>query len=519
MRGVRSLRERMIIRLYVALASIALTAHAAVAAPVSPPPLIPLPASVEWRQGAVPINADTSVQAAGDAKATGTYLEQALGLRTGASGGSHIRLSLIPASAAAGPEAYHLRVSGKEVLIEASDPRGLFYGVQTLRQLVTGKPGSLRVPDVEIRDAPRFRWRGLLIDESRHFFGKATLLKTIDEMAAYKLNVLQLHLTDDPGWRVEIPGYPKLVNVGAVDPDTGAREYFSTEEIHEIVAYAAERHIMVVPEIEMPGHAGSEARAYPEFFDGQGRFDPGNSRTYDFIRGVLTEVGKLFPAPYLHFGGDEVGDDAWQDLPDVQRLKAEQGLKTTGDVQRYFGRKVAQIITDIGKRPMAWDEQAEAGADRNVVIFWWRKGRPDVLDAAAKAGYDLVMAPVDYTYFDYHQGPGEPGAPWEGNDGGPISVSKILGWEPVPDSFTPEEASHVLGVEGAVWTEFIKTERYFEFMTYPRLLALAEVAWRQKGPRDEKEFDERLEPHIEALRAKGINARRGEGDAYEFITH
>jgi hexosaminidase len=338
-------------------------------------------------------------------------------------------------------------------------------------------------------------------------------------MAAYKLNVLQLHLTDDPGWRLEIPGYPKLTNVGSLDPDSGTRQYFSTDEIHDIVAYAAERHIMVVPEIEMPGHAGSEARAYPEFFDGQGRFNPGKPETYDFIRNVLTEVGKLFPAPYLHFGGDEVGDDAWQDLPDVARLKAERGLKTTGDVQRYFGRRVADIIQGLGKRPMAWDEQAEAGADKNVVIFWWRKGRPDVLDAAAKAGYDMVMAPVDRVYFDYHQAPGEPGAPWEGNDGGPISIARILNWEPVPESFTPEEASHVLGVEAAVWTEFIKTERYFQFMTYPRLLALAEVAWRAKGPRDETEFEQRLAPHLDALRAKGIDARRDESDGYEFIMH
>lgn len=509
----------MAVRLCIALLSIAAIAHGAAAAAAAHPALIPLPASVEWKAGAVPITSGTVVEASGAAEATATYLAQAMDLKPGRRGPSRIRLSLVPATEIPGPEAYHLSASGKQVLIEASDPRGLFYGVQTLRQLVTGKAGARTVPDVEIRDSPRFRWRGLLVDESRHFFGKDTLLKTIDEMAAYKLNVLQLHLTDDPGWRLEIPGYPRLTGVGAVNPETGDRQYFSTDEMREIVAYAAERHIMVVPEIEMPGHAGSEARAYPQFFDGQGRFNPGKPETYDFIRNVLTQVGKLFPAPYLHFGGDEVGDDAWQDLPEVARLKQERGLKTTGDVRRYFGRRVAEIIQGIGKRPMAWDEQAEAGADRNVVIFWWRKGRPDVLDAAARAGYDLVMAPVDQAYFDYHQGPGEPGAPWEGNDGGPISVSKILKWEPVPDRFTPEEASHVLGIEAAVWTEFIKTERYFEFMTYPRLLAFAEVAWRTKGPRDEKEFDARLEPHIEALRAKGINARRGEWDAYEFITN
>ena len=519
MRGERHSEKSMLFRFCLVLLSIAVAGQSAAGAAPSRPPLIPMPVSVQWKDGAVPITPATVVEATGAALPTGTFLAQAMGLKLGSHGSSRIRLSLVSSTAIPGPEAYHLRAAGKDVLIEASDPRGLFYGVQTLRQLVTGKAKSRAVPGVEIRDAPRFRWRGLLVDESRHFFGKETLLKTIDEMAAYKLNVLQLHLTDDPGWRIEIPGYPKLVGIGALDPETGAREYFSTDQIREIVDYAAERHVMVVPEIEMPGHAGSEARAYPEFFDGEGRFNPGKPETYEFIRGVLTEVGKLFPAPYLHFGGDEVGDDAWQDLPDVARLKTEQGLKSTSDVQRHFGRRIADMIQSLGKRPMAWDEQAEAGADKKVVIFWWRAGRPDVLQSAAKAGYDLVMAPVDKAYFDYHQGPGEPGAPWEGNEGGPTSISKILNWEPVPDSFTPEEAAHVMGVEAAVWTEFIKTERYFEFMTYPRLLALAEVAWRPKGPRDEKEFNDRLDPHIEALRAKGINARRGEADAYEYITN
>jgi hexosaminidase len=206
-------------------------------------------------------------------------------------------------------------------------------------------------------------------------------------------------------------------------------------------------------------------------------------------------------------------------MADVDRLKTEQGLKTTKDVQAYFARKVVGIIESLGKRPMAWDEQAEAGAPKTVIIQWWRRDRPDVLAAAAKAGYELVMSPADQLYFDYHQGEGEPGAPWEGNKGGPQSIAKMLAWEPVPASFTSEESARVLGIEACLWTEFIATERYLQFMTFPRLLALAEIAWRPKGPRDEGEFSKRLEPHIEALRARGINARRGEQDAYEFITN
>lgn len=483
------------------------------------PALIPLPSSVAWQDESVPIQANTVIEGGPETKPTAAYLSNALGLRQAGSGRSQIRLSLVPKSRIANPEGYHLHAAGKRVLIEASDQRGLFYGAQTLRQLVVNEPGGARsVAAADITDSPRFRWRGLLIDLGRHFFGKPALFKIIDEMAAYKLNVLKLHLTDYEGWRLEIPSYPKLVQVGSLVD--GKPQYLTTADVREIVHYAAERHIMVVPEIEMPSHAGAAARSYPEFFNSDGSaFNPANPKTYDFIRGILTEVANLFPAPYIDFAGDEVGADTWKDMADVDRLKAEQGLKTTADVEAYFGRKVVAIIEALGKRPMAWDEQVDAHAPKEVVIQWWRRDRPDVLVAAAKEGHDLVISPADELYFDYHQGPGEPGAPWEGNKGGPQSIAKMLAWEPVPDSFTPDQSAQVLGIEGCVWTEFIATERYLQFMTFPRLLALAEIAWRPRGPRDEKEFQERLAPHIEALRAKGINARRGEWDAYEFITH
>lgn len=480
--------------------------------------LIPLPSTLTWHDGKVPINPATIVEGRGQAAPTAAYLARALGLKQRGRAASHIRLSLVPAGETANPEGYHLRAAGSDVLIEASDQRGLFYGAQTLRQLVAAGSGSRSVPAVEIRDAPRFRWRGLLIDEGRHFFGKPTLLKIIDEMAAYKLNVLKLHLTDYQGWRLEIPAYPKLTEVGSLVD--GKPQYFTAADIRQIVQYAAERHILVVPEIEMPGHAGAAARSYPEFFDKEGAaFNPANPKTYDFVRTVLTEVARLFPAPYLDFAGDEVGDETWRGMADVDRLKAEQGLKTTSDVQAYFGARVVAIIESLGKRPMAWDDQVEAQAAKRVIIQWWRRDRPDVLEAAAKAGYELVISPADQLYFDYQQGPGEPGAPWEGNKGGPQSIAKMLAWEPVPASFSPEESARVLGIEACVWTEFIATERYLQFMTFPRLLALAEIGWRPKGARNEAEFLRRLEPHIEALRAKGINARRGESDAYEFITN
>jgi hexosaminidase len=481
------------------------------------PALIPMPTAVSWHQGRVALGAPT-VEGRGEATPVAAYLARELGVKAAGRKTSRIRLALVPASPTANAEAYRLRARGNEILIEASDPRGLFYGVQTLRQLIVGTGASRSVPSVDISDAPRFRWRGLLIDLGRHFFGKQTLFKIIDEMAAYKLNVLKLHLTDYEGWRLEIPAYPKLAQVGGLVD--GKPQYLTTSDVREIVQYAAERHIIVVPEIEMPGHAGAAARSYPEYFNKDANaFNPANPKTYAFIRDILTRVAELFPAPYLDFAGDEVGDEMWKGMADVDRLKAEEGLRTNQDVQAYFGRKVVAIIESLGKRPMAWDEQVEAQAPKSVVIQWWRRDRPDVLKAAARAGHDLVISPADQLYFDYHQGEGEPGAPWEGNKGGPQSIAKMLAWEPIPDGFSPEESAHVLGIVACVWTEFISTERYLEFMIFPRLLALAEIAWRPRGPRDEAEFTKRLQPHIEALRARGINARRGEWDAYEFITN
>jgi hexosaminidase len=481
------------------------------------PALIPMPAAMTPQEGEFQITPGTIVEGKGKAAGTAAFVANALNLKPGSRGSSKIRLQLVGKTVVEGPEAYRLSVTPREIRIEASDPRGLFYGAQTLSQLVEkSEAGSRKVAAVEIADSPRFRWRGLLIDVARHFFGKSQLLQIIDEMAAYKLNVLKLHLTDYEGWRLEIPAYPKLTEVGSLVD--GKRRYFTSAEMREIVQYAADRHIMVVPEIEMPGHAGAAARSYPEYFDkAGGAFNPANPGTYDFVSGVLGEVAKIFPAPYLHFGGDEVADETWTGMADVDRLKAEQGLKSTDDVEAFFGRKVVGIIEGLGKRAMAWDEQVDANAPKSVVIQWWRIGRPEVLAAAARQGYDLVMSPANQLYFDYPQGPGEPGAPWEGNQGGPQSTAKILAWEPVPEGFTPEQESHVLGIEAAVWTEFIETERYLQFMTFPRMLALSEVAWRPRGTRDVKEFDVRLQPHVKALRARGINARSGEGDAYEFI--
>jgi hexosaminidase len=415
--------------------------------------------------------------------------------------------------------AYRLTVRTREIRVEADAPEGFFHAAQTLRQLATrssdGAPWM--IPLVDVLDQPRFRWRGLLVDVAAHFWPKEMLKRIIDDLALYKMNVLHLHLTDYGGWRVEVPSYPKLTAIGGRGnleaQGEGEPRFYSKADVREIVAYAAENFVTVVPEIEMPGHAGAAARAYPEFFDDTGTFNPAACGVYDFIAAIVADVARQFPGPYFHFGGDEVNTEQWSKLPEIALFMRAKGLKTAAELQRYFYGRVAKIIQAAGKRPMAWDETAEAGVGPEVTIQWWRKAWPEVHDRALANGVELVLSPVDQIYLDYAPGPGELGSPWEGNDNGPTSIGNILSWEPVPANVPEARLRQIAGIEAALWTQFIHTESFLQFMLYPRLLAVAEVAWRPRGPRDTAEFQRRLAPHVERLRAEGINARRHAGDA------
>lgn len=441
------------------------------------------------------------------------------------SAGPRIRLVLRaePAESVAG--AYRLSIGANEIVAEAGAPEGLFHAVQTLRQLLaaTADGRSTTLPPVEIVDAPRFRWRGLLVDVAGHFHGPAALRQIVDQLAYYKMNVLQLHLTDYGGWRVEVPSYPRLTSVGGrgnlETPGIGEPQFLTQAELRELVAYAAERFVTIAPIVEMPGHAGAAARAYPEFFTRDGTFNPAAPGVYDFIATIVAEVGRQFPGRVFHFAGDEVNTGSWSQLPEVAAFMKAEGLKTHAELQRYFYNRVAQIIRSAGRQPMAWDETAEAGVHSGVTIQWWRKARPDVRDAALARGVEMVLSPVDQVYLDYAAGPGEPGAPWEGNDNGPTSVEKILRWEPldgIPPSVRPEQ---IAGIEAALWTQFMRSESFLQFMLYPRLLAVAEVAWRPRGERDPAEFQRRLAPHLARLRAEHINVRSSSNDATPYLIH
>jgi hexosaminidase len=432
--------------------------------------------------------------------------------------------------------AYRLQVRGAAITIETADVPGAFNAAQTLLQLLPPGEAARRaigrspiaIPALDIADAPRFAWRGLTVDVARHFFGVATIKHVIDSMAAYKLNVLHLHLTDDTGWRIAIHAYPKLTAIGArgdlSDPN-GPPHFYTAEDIRTLVRYAAQRQIEIVPELEMPGHSGGAARAYPEFFDGGHTYNPANPGTYRFIDAVLTEVTQLFPGRYIHFGGDEVNanDTGWSRMPDVvamaRALDPSSETPNFKPVEREFAQRVVQLIRKHGRTPMGWDEIISAGLNADTLVQWWRMDKPEVLRTALNQGQSVVLSPADHMYLDYASGLGEPGAPWEGNIGGPMSVEKIAAWEPMPAGLDAAQQARVLGVEAALWTELVRSESYFEFMLYPRLAAVAEVAWRMQPNSTPAAFAERLAPHIARWKALGRTVRASSDDAVKYMRH
>ena len=543
---MRILQRPAISRLSCALLLLGACDHALASTPEIA--VIPKPVSLELGTGSFAIVPETHIVADGTAQGPASLLAERLRKTSGFElpilsdaaprSSSRIEFRLVPLSAPDTPgddESYELRVDSELVEIQASEPAGLFYGVQTLLQLLPpeiysrnideSRISQLTIPNVRIIDRPRFSWRGLMIDVSRHFFSKNQLIKTIDAMAMHKLNILHLHLTDDPGWRLEIDAYPKLTNIGAVgdrtNPQGPERLYFSKEDIREIVTYAERRFIRVVPEIDMPGHSMAAAKAYPEYFDGYKTFNPGVPETYTFVKTVLGEVMDLFPAGYLHFGGDEVRDHRWAHLPEVDVFMREHGYSDFREVEAHFDRFVADFIVERGFTPIGWDEVVEFDVNPETIVQWWLHLRPEARDLAVEKGHRLILSPTNYLYFDYPNGPGEPGAPWEGNDNGPNSFELIHQWEPIPNTYSPEDESLVLGLQANLWTEFIRSTDYFEYMIFPRVSALAEIAWSPKGEKDIGDFVRRLGVQCQRYEAMGLNYRVfGEWPSdFSYLTH
>lgn len=417
-------------------------------------------------------------------------------------------------------EGYTLEVASNGVSLHAASAAGLFYAVQSLLQMVDAQDGTngaaVFLPAVSISDAPRYEWRGLLLDESDHFFGKQTVEELLDVMAYLKMNRFHWHLTDDYGWRIEIKRYPKLTQIGASRDFTDPHMppvFYTQADIREIVEYAQERHIVIVPEVDMPGHATAATLAYPEVSGGgvgkyaNFTFNPAKLETYRFLKNVLKELCDLFPGPYLHLGGDEVwfGNQPWSTDPQIVKFTHDQGLTNAVDLELYFIRRMTGVIHDLGRTPMGWDEITRAGVPPSqAVVFWWRQDKTNVLQQALADNYQVVLCPRLPCYLNYVQDSSHKiGRRWKAKFNGIEEVYQFP--EPVMNEFIPADKEHnVLGIEACLWTEFIPSRARLDFMTFPRLAAVAEDAWTPASRKNQDEFMERTHGFLRELDRRKI---------------
>lgn len=515
--------------------------------------LIPAPRAVRSvpSAGGFVLDESTVVDAGPGTEAAARWLRRTAGAATGlplAPGagdeGETIRLRIDLSDAGhLGPEGYKLYVNGDDIAVHGGGAAGVFWGVQTLRQLLgpdayrrapVGTARRWEVPGTFIEDAPRFPWRGLMLDVARHFMPKEGVLRYLDLLAAHKLNVFHFHLTDDQGWRIEIKRHPRLTEAGAwrartkhghrASPlwdDTPHGGYYTQDDIREIVAYAAERHITVVPEIDIPGHSQAAIAAYPELgntdvidttsltvWDNWG-ISPNvlapTDNTLRFYEGVLEEVLGLFPSAFVHIGGDECPKDQWKASATAQARIKELGLAGEDELQSWFIRHFDRWLTERGRRLIGWDEILEGGLAPGAAVSSWRGYRGGI--AAAEAGHDVVMCPEQQVYLDHRQAVGD-------DEPMPIgyvrTLEDVYRFEPVPPGLAPEAAAHVLGAQANVWTEVMQDGARVDYQVFPRLAAFAEVAWSAlpaPAERDFAEFEYRMTAHYARLDALGVRYR------------
>ncbi|GAB2599898.1 glycoside hydrolase family 20 protein [Spirosoma areae] len=453
-----------------------------------------------------------------------------------------------------GDEGYRIDATEKWVTVEASTPKGIFYAVQTLYQLLppavlgAGQGAASRVispaprspllalPACRIQDKPRYSYRGMSLDVSRHFFSVAFLKKYLDLMALHKFNNFHWHLTDDQGWRIDIKKYPKLTQVGSQRHETIIGHYddadpqvfdgkpyagfYTQDEIREVVRYAATKYINVIPEIEMPGHALAALAAYPELACSPGPYQVATKwgvfedvfcpteKTFAFLQDVLTEVMDLFPGKYIHIGGDECPKTAWRKSLFCQQLIKRERLKNEHELQSYFIRRIDKFVTAKGRRIIGWDEILEGGLSPNAMVMSWRGIKGGI--QAARQRHDVIMTPGSFCYFDHYQGDPaqEPTA-----FGGALPLEKVYSYNPTPTVLSPAEATHILGAQGNIWTEYIATPDQADYMIWPRAAALAEVVWTPIPQKNYDDFTRRLSTHFERLAILNVNYARTIYDA------
>lgn len=423
------------------------------------------------------------------------------------------------------PESYTLSVTSQRIEIRATSGAGLFYGMQTLLQLMQPtSTGSYSVPSVEIEDTPRFAYRGLMLDVSRHFSTKEFIKKQIDALAYYKINRLHLHLTDAAGWRLEIKKYPLLTDFAAwrTDPTwkkwwNGGRKYlrydepgasggyYTQDDIREILEYARQHYITVIPEIEMPSHSEEVLAAYPQLScSGEpyknSDFCVGNEETFTFLENVLTEVMELFPSEYIHVGGDEAGKSAWKTCPKCQKRMKDEHLANVDELQSYLIHRIEKFLNNHGRRLLGWDEILQGGIAPNATVMSWRGEEGGI--AAVTSGHHAIMTPGAYCYLDSYQD-----APYSQPEaiGGYLPLKKVYAYDPVPASLTAEQAKLVYGVQGNLWVEYIPIPEHVEYMIYPRMLALAEVAWSAPERKSWPDFHTRALSAVADLQKKGYH--------------
>lgn len=524
------------------------------------PAIIPLPSEMVLKNGTFKVGEQTRIVIApGDAEAR--FMAEGLALRikasfgldldieahTGAAPRNSISLLQDPSlNSDLGLEGYRMEINSSRMVIRAAAAPGLFYGVQTLYQLlppqaygnkVSERSGGLEIPCLEITDKPRFSWRGMHLDVSRHFFPKEFIKRYIDLIAMHKMNIFHWHLTDDNGWRIEIDKYPLLTEVSAWRVDRSgqswtkrepAREgepatyggFYTKEDIREIVEYARRRFVTIVPEIEMPGHTSEVFAAYPEYscsgkkipvqpgsyWPNSDIFCAGKEETFVFIQDVLDEVMELFPGPYIHVGGDEADKTKWAQCPRCQARMRENGLRSEEELQSYFMKRIGSYITGKGKKLIGWDEILEGGLPPDAIVMSWRGFEGGI--EAARLGHPVIMCPTTHSYFDYYQA--DPAYQPEAI-GGLITLKKVYSFHPAPSELNERTARLILGGQGNLWTEYVETPEHAEYMVLPRMTALAEVLWTPEELREWYGFRNRLQTQFARFEKMGVNYFAGSG--------
>ncbi|WP_262245114.1 beta-N-acetylhexosaminidase [Parapedobacter soli] len=487
--------------------------------PIIPKPLVSTPVDEVF----VLTRATPIIIADKEAEKTGYFLQKELLKHTGIpvtiqdSGTEPAIVLSLSTDSDLADKAYRLTMDAQQIHIMSSDDEGLFLGTMSLMQIIRQtdlKDSALHLACWHIEDKPHFEWRGVMLDESRHFFGKETVKRILDWMAFYKLNRFHWHLTDQTGWRIEIKQYPKLTLVGGIGNHSNplsTAAYYTQEDITEIVAYATERHIEIIPEIDMPGHATAANMAYPEFSGGGSErypeftFNPGKEAVYEYLTNILREVDALFPFQKIHLGGDEVhfGNANWKVDISVQRLMREQGLETLKEVENYFIRRMADSVFSLNNEVMAWDEVV--GADlptKGTTVLWWRHDKPEELRKGLDRGFNTILCPRIPLYFDFVQDSSHTiGRKWQKAF---VPIEAVYGFPSKELMDYPNADKLVKGIQANLWTEALSADEHIEYMLFPRITALAESAWSDPKQKDYSKFTKRLANHLVLFARAGL---------------